>query len=248
MATRADIFEALCRAGMPPSRAETLTREVAESGLVRRGPLGRPRKRGTAFSYSPSELAVFVQTLGALAPADGVGMPRVLAEHRPDPEQTTPSSVDDFDTTLPQWLTMTLEGLSELSAEARKAAYRQADGAFIEFTSEVDNLGEPASTVVTVEWRGGHRIVFRSPETSLREVLREPPPRYLATTTVRLAWTMLLDLTASRKEPEPENESAKIPARISAPLDQPATGSLLRPTETSDTSHGSRESARAPKR
>jgi hypothetical protein len=188
---------------MPPARAETLTREIAESGLVRRGPLGRPRKRAPAFSYSPGELAVFVLALGAVAPADGVGMPRVLAEHRPDPKQTTRGAVDDFDITLPLWLGTTLQSLSELSAEARKAAYRQADGAFIEFTSEVDNLGESASTVVTVEWRGApselRRIVFKSQEPSLRKVLGEPRRRYLATTTVRVARATLLDLTASRK-------------------------------------------------
>ncbi len=186
---------------MPPARAETVTRDVAESGLVRRGPLGRPRKRAAGFSYSPSEVVVFVEALGALAPADGIGMCKVLAEHRPDPdpEQTTPGSIDDFDTTLPQWLEKTIQGLNELSAEAREAAYRQADGAFIEFKSEVDNLGEPASTVVTVAWRGAHgapcRIVFKSPEISLREMLGEPRPRYLATTTVHVAWATLLHLT-----------------------------------------------------
>jgi hypothetical protein len=235
MPTRADNFEVLCRAGMPPARAETATRVVAESGLVRRGPLGRPRKRVPGFSYTPAEQMVFVQALGALSPADGVGMARVLAEHRPDREHTTPGAIDDLDTPLPVWLERALQGMSELSAEARKAAYGQAEGAFIEFNSEVDNLGEPASTVVTVEWRGG-RIVFRSPEMSLREVLHEPPPRYLATTTVRIAWATLLALTAPPRKETNDDDTESLPG-LPVPIDdQPVTESLPRPTEASDTS------------
>lgn len=190
---------------MPPSRAETVTREVAESGLVRRGPLGRPRKRAPGFSYTWDEVAVFIQALGALAPADGIGMSKVLAEHRPDPEQSTPGAVDDPDVTLPLWLAAALKSLGELSAEERREAYRHAAGSFLEFVSEVDNSGEGAATTVRVEWGAPdarRRIFWRSPDPLLRTVLREPEPNYLATTTVRVAWATLLALTTPAKEPE----------------------------------------------
>ena len=190
---------------MPPSRAETLTRAVAESTYVRRGPLGRPKKRVAGFSYTWDEVVVFIEALGALAPADGIGMCKVLAEHRPDPDRTTREAVDDPDVTLPVWLATTLKSLGELSGEERRAAYRHAAGSFIEFVSEADNSGEGAATTVRVEWGppdARRRIFWRSPDTSSRTLLREPDPNYFATTTVRVAWATLLALTTPAKEPE----------------------------------------------
>jgi hypothetical protein len=238
MVTRADFFEALCRAGMPPSRAETVTREVAESGLVRRGPLGRPRKRAAGFSYTAAELVIFFLALGALAPADCVGMPLVLAEHRPDPdpEQTTAGAIDDFDMPLPVWLKAMLESFGGLSDKEWRAAYRQASGAFIEFTSDPDHIGDGTATTVRAEWgppNARFRILWRSPHQSLRTILGEPDPDYRATTTVRLAWRLLLDLTTPAKKPEPENESAEILAGTPAPIDQPIT--IRQPTGASNT-------------
>ena len=232
--------------------AESATRNLAEAGIIRRAPPWRPKKGDAAFAYDGNELAFIFLTLAALTPAVAVGVSsRVLAEHIPYPKETTPGVIDP-DTPLLDWLGGIFARLLTLSAEEHKAEYGQVAGAYIEFITDPDNIGEAAAATVRCEWGPSEArscVVFKSTDTSLAEILSEPPRKYRATVAVRLDWALLLDLTAPpKKEPESENESAEAPARASAPIDQPATESLPRPTEPSNTSDRSSESARAPKR
>ena len=184
-----------------PRRAETLT-APSPSPPTAGGAAGTPKSARSGGSAHPTRRQ-FSSALGALAPADGIGMCQ-LAEHRLIRTDHA-GAVDDPDVTLPVWLAATLKSLGELSAEERRAAYRHAAGSFIEFVSEADNSGEGAATTVRVEWGppdARRRIFWQSPDTSLRTVLGEPDPNYLATTTVRVAWATLLALTTPAKEPE----------------------------------------------
>jgi hypothetical protein len=168
----------------------------------------------------------------------------VFAEHYPDPELTTPGVIDPK-VTFPRWLAATLASQASLSVEERRA-YRLGT-AFIEFSTDPDNIGEAAVATVRAEWGpddARNHIMFRSADMSLAKILREPPRKYRATFTVRLDWALLLDLTKPQREPETAAD-AEVLAGTPAPIDdQPIT--TQQPTGASDTLTVA-ERARAPK-
>jgi hypothetical protein len=226
MATRSTVIEALAWAGVPVARAESLTRNLAEARIIRRAPPWRPKKDVAAFAYSAPELAAVILALAVHAAADAVRAQKLLAEHFPDPETTT-DDIITADTTLPEWLATTIENLAKLSAAERRT-HRQ-DNAFIEFTTDLDDLGSASAVTARFEWGAKderRHIVFRSLARSLAEILGERPRGYRTKFTVRIDWALLLDLTAPPKEPA--DESAEILPGTSAPIDdQPVTEHLL---------------------